>query len=176
MVVVHYTVSENLKNTVNWLCDKRARASAHVVIGRDGQVASVVPFDRCAWHAGASSWKGYNGLNNYSIGIELCNWGPLKRSDEGVYTPVGGKVVIEPEDVSEGKHKNGVTQYSFWQKYPDAQIEALDTLLDGLFKDFRSLTEIVGHDDICVPVGRKTDPGPAASEFMTRLKQKHDRY
>jgi N-acetylmuramoyl-L-alanine amidase len=67
-----------------------------------------------------------------------------------------------------------VTQYSFWQKYPDAQIEALDTLLDGLFKDFRSLTEIVGHDDIAPT--RKTDPGPAFDEFMTRLKQKHDRY
>jgi AmpD protein len=45
--------------------------SAHVLIRRDGQVVQYVPFDRRAWHAGASSWQGRTRCNDFSIGIEL---------------------------------------------------------------------------------------------------------
>jgi N-acetyl-anhydromuramoyl-L-alanine amidase len=47
------------------------RVSAHVLIGRDGLVTQYVPFDRRAWHAGASSFKGRAECNDFSIGIEL---------------------------------------------------------------------------------------------------------
>ena len=30
-----------------------------------------VPFDRKAWHAGVSSWRGREGCNEFSVGIEL---------------------------------------------------------------------------------------------------------
>ncbi len=47
------------------------RVSAHVCIFRDGSVTQYVPFDRRAWHAGASSFAGRSRCNDYSIGIEL---------------------------------------------------------------------------------------------------------
>lgn len=173
-VCLHYTVSENLRGTVNWLRNKASRASAHLVVGRDGAVESVVPFDVVAWHAGKSSYKGYQGLNNYSLGIELVNWGPLKRSPEGVFTPVAGTKVIAPEDVFTGRHKNGQTRYEHWQQYTPEQIAAVDKLLTGLFKDFSSLVEVVGHDDIAPD--RKTDPGPAFDVIMRQLQKAHNRY
>ena len=168
--VIHYTTSTNLASTVAWLCDKRARASAHVVIGRQGEVEGLVPFNRVAWHAGASSWKSYNGLNNFSIGIELLNAGPLKQSPEGFRTIVGNQIV---EDVVEAKHKSGLFGYTHWQKYTDPQLESLDRLLGQLFTDFPTLVEIVGHDDI---TNRKSDPGPAFDEHMSKLKAKYDKY
>ncbi len=176
-VVVHYTVSGDLRGTVRWLCNPKARASAHVVVGRDGELDAVVPFDRVAWHAGASSYKGVTGLNSHSIGIELVNWGPLKQNDTTrSFSPVTGQQLISPDDVFTGKHKNGSVQNSFWQKYPGEQIAALDQLLGELFSDFPSLREIVGHDDICVPAGRKTDPGPALGDVMQNLRAKFNRY
>jgi AmpD protein len=47
------------------------RVSAHALIRRDGGVVQFVPFGRRAWHAGASSWKGRERCNDFSIGIEL---------------------------------------------------------------------------------------------------------
>jgi N-acetyl-anhydromuramoyl-L-alanine amidase len=47
------------------------RVSAHVLVRRDGGLVQYVPFQRRAWHAGASSWRGRAHCNDFSIGIEL---------------------------------------------------------------------------------------------------------
>jgi AmpD protein len=47
------------------------RVSSHLLVRRDGEVVQYVPFNRRAWHAGASSWQGRARCNDYSIGIEL---------------------------------------------------------------------------------------------------------
>lgn len=47
------------------------RVSAHLLIRRDGSVTQYVPFDRRAWHAGASIFAGRERCNDFSIGIEL---------------------------------------------------------------------------------------------------------
>lgn len=57
-LVLHFTAGRSAQESVDWLKSKNAKASAHVVIGRDGSVTQLVPFDRIAWHAGASSWEG----------------------------------------------------------------------------------------------------------------------
>jgi AmpD protein len=47
------------------------RVSAHLLIRRDGDLVQFVSFHRRAWHAGASSWRGREHCNDYSVGIEL---------------------------------------------------------------------------------------------------------
>lgn len=47
------------------------RVSAHFFIRRDGSLIQFVPCTRRAWHAGASSWRGRERCNDFSIGIEL---------------------------------------------------------------------------------------------------------
>ena len=47
------------------------RVSAHLLIRRDGALTQYVPFDRRAWHAGESSYKGRAACNDFSVGIEL---------------------------------------------------------------------------------------------------------
>ncbi len=47
------------------------KVSAHVLIRRDGRIVQFVPFDRRAWHAGISTYKGQKSCNDFSIGIEL---------------------------------------------------------------------------------------------------------
>ena len=47
------------------------RVSAHALVRRDGRIVQYVPFHRRAWHAGASSWRGRNACNDFSVGIEL---------------------------------------------------------------------------------------------------------
>jgi AmpD protein len=48
-----------------------ARVSAHLLIERDGRLTQFAPFDRRAWHAGASEFEGRSRCNDFSVGIEL---------------------------------------------------------------------------------------------------------
>lgn len=47
------------------------RVSAHFFIDRAGGVTQFVDTANAAWHAGVSSWKGREGVNLFSVGIEL---------------------------------------------------------------------------------------------------------
>ncbi|MEC4747861.1 1,6-anhydro-N-acetylmuramyl-L-alanine amidase AmpD [Methylomicrobium sp. Wu6] len=47
------------------------QVSAHLLIKRNGEITQYVPFDKRAWHAGASSYQGRERCNEFSIGIEL---------------------------------------------------------------------------------------------------------
>lgn len=47
------------------------QVSAHFFIRRDGALWQFVSCDERAWHAGVSAWRGREGCNDYSIGIEL---------------------------------------------------------------------------------------------------------
>ena len=58
------------------------RVSAHLLVRRDGSVVQYVPFQRRAWHAGASQWRGRERCNDFSIGVEL------EGTDAAAYTSV----------------------------------------------------------------------------------------
>src|SRR5208283_3582825 len=47
------------------------RVSAHFLIGRDGALTQFVSCAHRAWHAGASTWRGRERCNDFSIGVEL---------------------------------------------------------------------------------------------------------
>lgn len=47
------------------------QVSAHLLIRRDGSIRQYVPFNRRAWHAGISMYRGRERCNDFSIGIEL---------------------------------------------------------------------------------------------------------
>ena len=50
---------------------KDMKVSSHLFIRRSGEIIQFVPFDKRAWHAGKSSYKGKSNFNDFSIGIEL---------------------------------------------------------------------------------------------------------
>jgi N-acetylmuramoyl-L-alanine amidase len=78
-LIMHYTAGASAKSSVEWLTNRQAKASAHLVIAADGSISQLLPFNVVAWHAGVSSWKELSGLNQHSIGIELDNPGRLTR-------------------------------------------------------------------------------------------------
>ena len=47
------------------------KVSAHFLIRRTGKLLQFVSCDQRAWHAGASSWRGRENCNDFSVGIEL---------------------------------------------------------------------------------------------------------
>ncbi|HEY9099500.1 MAG TPA: N-acetylmuramoyl-L-alanine amidase [Thiobacillus sp.] len=158
LLVVHYTAGSSAASTVAWFRDPRSRVSAHLVIGRDGSITQLVPFNREAWHAGRSCWGSLTGLNRHSIGIELDNAGCLVRSGGKWVSPLTRRSYPDSEvTVAIHKHAAPGTPACGWHAYTSAQIEAtLDCGLT-LVKQY-GLNDILGHEDISP--GRKCDPGP----------------
>ncbi|MBR7069949.1 MAG: 1,6-anhydro-N-acetylmuramyl-L-alanine amidase AmpD [Oxalobacter sp.] len=50
---------------------RQLRVSSHFFIRRTGELIQFVPTEKRAWHAGASSFMGREGCNDFSVGIEL---------------------------------------------------------------------------------------------------------
>lgn len=75
LVVIHYTAMKDCASAARALCDPAREVSAHYLIGRGGEVLTLVPEEMRAWHAGAGEWCGRGDVNSRSIGIELDNDG-----------------------------------------------------------------------------------------------------
>ena len=75
MVVLHYTGMQTGAEALARLRDEKARVSAHYLIEENGQIFTLVPEERRAWHAGVSWWQGKEGVNDCSVGIEIVNPG-----------------------------------------------------------------------------------------------------
>ena len=58
---------------MDWIRRAESRASYHVLIGRKGDIYTIVPPEQRAWHAGQSSWGGVPDCNDYTIGVCLSN-------------------------------------------------------------------------------------------------------
>ena len=59
---------------------KDLKVSSHLYIKRDGEIIQFVPFNKRAWHAGDSVFKGVPNCNDFSIGIEL------EGADDDIFT------------------------------------------------------------------------------------------
>lgn len=156
-LIMHYTGSSNAAGSVAWLCDPRAKASAHIVIAENGGVTQLAPFNRQTWHAGISKWKKRIGMNKYAIGIEMSNPGLLNKLADGRYQERIGTKIWPPSNVVIAVHKNG-GGVGPWAVYSPPQIETATQIALALVS-FYGIKEVLGHDDIAP--GRKIDPGPA---------------
>lgn len=154
-LVLHYTATPDASSAIKVLSNPSSKASAHIVIDRNGKITQLVPFDTIAWHAGKSIWQGHRGLNRYSIGVELENAGQLIKKNDYWTAWWGGK--YNNKDVIEATHKNGGKVYG-WHKYTEEQIEQA-VKLSRLFIQEYEIKDILGHEDIAP--GLKNDPGPA---------------
>ena len=154
-LVIHFTNLPDMDTAFKYLSNPKKKISAHIIIGRDGSIIQLVPFNFKAWHAGDSNWKGFSKLNHYSIGVELDNAGKLQRKGNKWVSWLGKE--YDESEVIIAKHKNE-TEAAGWHIYPQAQIDTAVNVCRLLVRKY-NLTEILGHDDIAI--GRKIDPGPA---------------
>lgn len=127
-LVLHFT-SSDFPSALKILTE--GPVSSHYLVRDDPPtVYRLVDESRRAYHAGASSWRGFTQLNANSIGIEIVN-----RGFQG--TPETGA----------------------WQEYPAAQMDVVLRLVQDIVRRHEIRPDrIVGHSDIAPQ--RKVDPGP----------------
>lgn len=154
LIVVHYAVTFKNSETVATL--KAAPESCHLCVDDTG-VVQMVPFNERAGHAGKSSWGADVGCNDFSVGIEIANPGPVVRKN-GKWFAINGREWLG--DVVEGHHRNDRARKGFahWAAFSPTVTDRV-TELCALLKAAYPIEDIRGHDEIAP--GRKIDPGPA---------------
>lgn len=164
-IVMHYTAGYTAESAINILTRKGSGVSAHVTVGLDGTITQHVPFNVKAWHAGPSRHMGYNGLNNYSIGIEIVNIGWLRKIGSNQYQDSYGNIRsgsyfpnFPNGMLAQAKPRVGGGTY-YWPLYSEEQLVAVEDLTVDLLNKY-DILDIVSHEEIDTR-GWKTDPGPA---------------
>lgn len=128
-IILHYTALNDDKS-VSVLTQQAV--SSHYLVNAldDKEIYQLVDENKRAYHAGVSSWRGSQSLNDTSIGIEIVN--------EAKDAPGGGYI---------------------FPAFPEYQIEKVAALVKDLATRYQiPPSNILAHSDIA-PM-RKQDPGP----------------
>jgi N-acetyl-anhydromuramoyl-L-alanine amidase len=99
------------------------RVSAHFFIRRDGEIVQFVSvFDR-AWHAGVSSWRGRERVNDFSIGIELegdertafspAQYGALNETLQHIHSALGCNALTTHSEIALGRKIDPGPKFDF---------------------------------------------------------------
>jgi N-acetyl-anhydromuramyl-L-alanine amidase AmpD len=114
---------------------KSLRVGTQFVIGRsssskkdvlwDGKVLRAFDDRYWAYHLGISGSKS-KALNSKSIGIEICNYGPLTLGRDGRYYNYVNRPVNDEDVVELDKPFRG---YKHYERYTDTQIETVRKLI-----------------------------------------------
>lgn len=175
-IIMHFTTGTKMESTISHFKNPSAGVSTHLLIGRDGRVVQFLPFDRIAHHCGFSWWERQSNLNNFSIGIELDNAGLLSRGKDGW---TARKIVIPNENVVQAVHWKQIkskdpSKFPGWEKFPEIQLQVALKIVKALVKKYRSIEEILGHDD--VNLLNRYDPGPLfpMKEWRMKLFKRED--
>jgi len=182
-LVMHFTAAGSGKGTAEYFAKEevswtengqvktvKVSASAHLVIDRDGTVYQCVNFADRAWHAGpATLWKGKptpTNVNDFTIGIELANWGNLTKDPKGIGLL---NYLGKPFNGQAGSFDVGDPK-TFWETYPQAQMNAAIQATKVIISKYPAILRenVTGHENIQL---NKHDPGPAFpwSEFLNSV-------
>lgn len=148
-IILHHTAGSHRADwtVATWDRDKTKggkplRVATQYVIGGkstkdgnrdwDGVIVEALPVEMWAHHLGTKN-SNNTLLNQQSIGIEICNYGPLTKSSNGEYFTYVNSRVPEEDVIDLGKNWRG---YRYYQKYTDAQIESVKFLIEKYSKEY----------------------------------------
>lgn len=155
-IILHDTAGRLDKgSSVGWFMQQAAKASAHLVVERDGSVTQMVPFNIKAWHAGKSILNGRSGCNAFSVGIEIVNPGKMEKVEDG-YQPWFKRVYTERD----GEIRAASTRHhgdGYWMDYTEAQLQVVSAICCALVSKY-DMTFIEPH--WFISPGRKVDTNP----------------
>lgn len=157
LIVVHDTAGRlDRGSSVAWFRSRDCKTSAHLVVEVDGSVTQMVPFNKKAWHAGKSSWRGKTFCNAFAIGIEIVNPGALKRDGRAwFHTKPTDRGFPVADIVHKATPEHGD---AWWLPYTDAQIKSVKELCRAICEEYPDCNEIVTH--WMISPKRKIDTNP----------------
>ncbi|ORE94095.1 N-acetylmuramoyl-L-alanine amidase [Stappia sp. 22II-S9-Z10] len=148
LIVVHDTAGSSFESSRTWMLNPAAKAAAHLLVGRGGEVVQLGAFNQKVWHAGASSWKGRQYCNGFAIGIEFDNPGILDRSGRAWF----GRTYPDAVPCRSEYHGDVMAL-----PYTEEQLEVGAALVLAIARKY-GIGDLAAHWEISP--GRKTDTTP----------------
>lgn len=174
-LIVHYTAGRN--NPEGTLQSLAKRGLGCLVMDEKGTIyqAKNQDIDDVAYHAGKSKIHGKNGASFYCIGMEICNAGKLEveNTPNGVQFTSWFGQKFKHEQVREVFKKNGFSTSGFFHKYTHEQVTSLIAFciwMKDVSSDF-DFEWVMGHDEVAVPRGRKSDPSGSLDVSMPEFRR-----
>jgi len=144
-IYLHHTAgSPSAPATWNWWAiDQQGPIATCVVIAgkpdasnqwKDGEIWQGYSSKYWAWHLGVQQYwfntfgLPYRHIDKFSIGVEVCNWGPLVPQANGTFKNAYNHILyLNSNEVV--RYPNKFKGYEYYQEYTDAQVESLRQLL-----------------------------------------------
>jgi hypothetical protein len=175
-IVLHHTAGSHRPDWVvsSWDKDKTKggkslRVATHFVVGgkstRDGNIEwdgkVVEAFDLKYWaHHLGTNLNNNTELNKQSIGIEICNYGPLTKSQNGQYFTYVNSLVPEEDVIDLGKNFRG---HRYYHSYTDKQIESVKQIIVLLSEKY--------NIDVCKGINELFEPYDENIKSMSVAEQ-----
>lgn len=152
-ICLHFTAGyDNAQGVFDWWSRSKERVATCVAIRDDGRIYQGFNSRYWAWHINVrasgnvlpehfSHYKDpvhAENLEKNSIGIEICNWGPLTIKEDGLFhtyisTP-NKPVTVDESRVLE--FPNEFRGYRYYEKFTDAELEQTWRLLKYWCKEY----------------------------------------
>jgi len=160
-IYLHHTAGgPDAVSVARYFDTKPERVATAFIIGANGTIVQCFSSKDWAYHLGLkesifkASKVPYLSLDPISIGIEVCNWGPISFKNKKYYNYVGGEVNPSNVTTLEVPYKG----HKHWFTYTDAQIESLRQLVVYLCETYdipKDYNESIWDIDIDALKGNK---------------------
>ena len=131
-IYLHHTAGgPSAVNVAKFFNSQQGKVATAFIIGANGTIVQCFSSKHWAYHLGLKedifneAGVGYQSLDKISVGIEICNYGPLTKRNGYYYNYLNARVDYTEVEFLATKYKGHI----YWQKYTDAQIESTRQLL-----------------------------------------------
>ena len=158
-LVIHFTAGHWDRKGKDGLSSAKKNGFTYLFLEDSGDLYQGHSLYQYGSHAGSSYWEGVgSNVSKKLIGLEIACSGKLKRKN-GKYVTWFDREVKEDQVRYHPGDSN--IQRGYYQIFTDEQLQSLERLIMTLYFNFESfkVENIVGHDEVAVPFGRKNDPG-----------------
>ena len=126
----HSTAGLGPSSDIGELTKPGNHVSVAFVIARSGQIYQLFPSDCWSYHLGPSSSAPNTYWSSHSVGIELCNIGPLQEdaNDSNILNDMYGQPYCSKSD-NKYYLANEYRGYKYFATYTDEQYRSLDSLI-----------------------------------------------
>jgi len=151
---MHATTGTRMLSTINTFLYSPRNVSAHLVIGKNGRILQMVPFNHAANHTGGF-WE-RQPVRPSSIGIEMDNaCDEITKHQNGAYSNRG--VALPASEICETRYWKD-NRVRPWQIYPPIQVQVTQAAVQALKAAYLQIDELLEHERI--NIRNRADPGP----------------
>ena len=168
-VLIHYTVSNRKASSAQAVMKSLARRGLGCPVMDENGVIHIPkgfdPLKDVGYHAGKSAYAGKSGMSLYMVGLEVCCWGRLSSET---------RKYVKADEIRRASSKIANIAKGDYQMFTQKQERAiLDFIayVKAMSPDWGGVEWVRGHDEVAVPLGRKTDPGYSLSKPMPQYRE-----